>query len=1198
MTTPGNGREGSETSSYNLPLNRVTHSARELVDEGALQGRVAYTYSASATHDGGRVNEIEYWLKGESEQNLGDFLSEYFAEHLFIRTTRPGVVVRMVGSALADAFVPERGGALAAHRDVEQSPTLVAWGLGVRDRGSLTPEARSRVDILAVRGSITAAEVQAGADVPMGDPGLLMPALYSPQHNPEYAGKRVCIPHFHDRRNDEAILAASGCDLVLRTSVPNELKAIEEFIDKLASASFILSGSLHGAILAVAYGVPYSYWDSGTVDLPLKWEDFSTSIGTPTVFVRDVAEGEKTYSEVLKDAIRLPSVLELLGRSPYIPRPDALLKIVQYEMRRRGVLARETDDALSDATKVFEDGAAHFQKIADEATAAQRAIYRADLGRMAHRIAAVRQIEKQQSEEIAQLRAHAAGWHAAHDRIANSAAWKATSIPRRVVDRLKSTKALLKRGMSAARARANMSERRDIAILRNSKLFDEDWYYERYPDVRNGTVDLLRHYVQHGAAEGRSPRRFFDAPYYISQAASNVRAKTNPLLHYITEGRDAGLIYSEAFEKIGKITFPKYDNPVVTIIIPTYGQVDYTVHCLYSLYKAEIKVPFEIIVAEDASGDPDVARLRVVNNIRLIEREKNLGFLRSCNAAAQEARGSYIFLLNNDTEVASGAIEALLDTFERWPTPVGMAGSKLLYPDGSLQEAGGLVWNDGSAANLGRMDDPEKHEYTYRRPTDYISGAAIMLPRQLWMDLGGFDEHYLPAYCEDSDLAFRVRQAGYEVVYTADSEVVHFEGISHGRDTNTGVKASQVANSQKLFQRWRSILNAEHSFPGDKSIRARDRVGDRKVVLIIDHYVPEPDRDAGSRTMATFIDQLIAMGRIVKFWPDNRYRSPGYTDALLSKGVEVLYGQEGETFDSWITENGGDIDEVLLSRPHISPPYIPLLRTHTRAVLAYYGHDLHHARMFLEAQKTNNELKFLDAAEMRDQEIGVWRSVDAVLYPSEDEAREVLRQCPDVKAMAVSPYAFAPSVPGNLTPAGREGIIFVAGFAHSPNVDAALWFCKEVYPLIRQRVPGIKLSLVGSNPTTQVKELAGTDIEVTGFVSDEELAARYGAARVAIAPLHYGAGVKLKVVEALQQGVPLVTTPVGAQGLYGLAEVCAIANTPYEYAEAVIRLIEDTALWSACSNRQRQFVDDHFGRDRMRQDLERAFSVSRGLGQA
>lgn len=1152
---------------------------------------------APTNHDGGRVDEIEYWLKGTDEQNLGDFLSEYFAEHLFIRTARPGVVVRMVGSALADAFVPEArptdAQQLKGQSQTVSNRTLVAWGLGVRERGSLSPQARSRVDILAVRGTITAAEVQANSGVPIGDPGLLMPALYSPKPVARYAGKKVCIPHFHDRRDDAAILMASGCDLVLRTSVPNELHAIEEFLDRLTSANFVLSGSLHGAILAVAYGVPYAYWDSGTIDLPLKWEDFSTSIGTPTIFVRNVEDGIAVYRQQLQHAIQVPPLLPLLANSPFIPRPDALLKVVQYEMRRKGSLREEGDVELSNIISRFAPSAANFQDIADEATAAQRAIYRADLSRMASRLSLARENEKLHSQEVARVRADAAAWQVAYNRIIQSGAWRATSIPRRALDRIKSLKANVIRGISSLKRRTNLSLLRDISTVNKSGLFDADWYYEKYPDVRDGGFDLLYHYMQHGAREGRSPRKFFDVAYYVSQCSGDAGAVNNPLLHYVNSGRSEGIVYSEAFAKINEIEFPEFINPVVSIIIPTYGQVDYTIHCLYSIFKAEINVPFEIIVAEDASGDADMSRLRSVKNINLIEWEKNHGFLRSCNAAAKRARGSYIFLLNNDTEVAAGAVEALLDTFENWPRPVGLAGSKLLYPDGSLQEAGGLVWRDGSACNLGRQDNPEKHEYTYRRPADYVSGAAIMLPAGLWRDLGGFDEHYLPAYCEDSDLAFRVRRAGYEVVYVADSKVVHFEGISHGRDTNSGIKASQVANTQKLFQRWTTVLTKEHGPAGDKGIRSRDRILGRKVVLIIDHYVPEPDRDAGSRTMSTFIDEFIAMGRVVKLWPDNRHRSSGYTDQLLKKGVEVIYGQENETFESWIIENGSDIDEVLLSRPHIAAPYIPLLRAYSQAVLAYYGHDLHHARMMLEAEKSKDSRKLLAASNMRDQEVNVWRSVDVVLYPSEEEAREVLRLCPDVNAMAVSPYAFPPNAADGPTPDGRAGIIFVAGFAHGPNVDAAVWFCNEVYPLIRRHVPDVKLSLVGSNPTAQVEALATETIEVTGYVSDRELVDRYSAARLAVAPLHYGAGVKLKVVEALQQGVPLVTTPVGAQGLERLEDVCSVAGAPGEFAEAVIKLLLDDSLWAEVAVRQRKYVDDNFSRERMRSNLEAAFSAAR-----
>ena len=628
---------------------------------------------------------------------------------------------------------------------------------------------------------------------------------------------------------------------------------------------------------------------------------------------------------------------------------------------------------------------------------------------------------------------------------------------------------------------------------------------------------------------------------------------------------------------------PAHARPVVCVIIPTYGKVHYTMRCLASIAQHPPKVPFEVLVAEDASGDPRIDDLRKVPNLRLIQHPRNLGFLLSCNEAARHTTAEFLMFLNNDTEVRAGWLDGLVDLLAR-RADAGATGSKLIYPDGRLQEAGGIIWRDGSGWNFGRGDDPDNPVYNYVREVDYSSGAALLVRTALFTQLEGFDPVYAPAYCEDSDLAFRLRAAGHKVLYQPRSLVVHHEGVSHGTDLSTGLKAHQVTNQARLRARWQGELEADHFPAGTHVMRARDRAFGAGVVLVVDHYVPQRDRDAGSRTIWAFIDALRQAGRSVKFWADNGAYSQGYTELLQDAGVEVLYGPHSGGFEQWISRNGNDLTGVLLSRPEVAEKYITLLRRHTAARLVFYGHDLHAARMRQQAAHSGDTDLALAADRMEQLERQVWRNVDVVLYPSTEEASAVALLEPDVVARPVTPYAFTHFAQPRPAPEGAK-ILFVAGFGHPPNEDAACWFASDILPRIRHGDIRAELDIVGSNPTARVRSLAGAHIHVRADVSDEVLQHCYNEARVAVVPLRYGAGVKMKVVEALVHGLPLVTTPIGAQGCPDLATVIPVVEAEDAFAAAVHRLLVDDELWCRTAQRQVSYAMEHYTAAGLRDSL-------------
>ncbi|HXT82678.1 MAG TPA: glycosyltransferase [Acetobacteraceae bacterium] len=637
------------------------------------------------------------------------------------------------------------------------------------------------------------------------------------------------------------------------------------------------------------------------------------------------------------------------------------------------------------------------------------------------------------------------------------------------------------------------------------------------------------------------------------------------------------------------LMLPHSDMPVVSVIVPTYGKTDFTLRCLASIAEHKPDVAIEVIVVDDAYPGPETLCLDRIRGVRLIRHSANLGFIHACNAAARLSLGEYVLFLNNDTQVLAGWLDPMLALFDQ-RADTGAVGAKLLYPDGRLQEAGGIIWRDGTGWNYGRHDDPAAPVYNYVREADYCSGAALLVRRAVFLQLGGFDERYAPAYFEDSDLCFRLRAAGLRTLYQPRARIMHIEGVSHGRDMAEGVKSYQVINRRSFVRVWHDVLAHDHFASGTHVLRARDRAHHRPVILVVDHIVPQPDRDAGSCTMMHFLTALTDSGFVVKFWPYNLCYSAGYTEALQDRGIEVFYGPGHASFTAWMREYGRELDHVLLCRPDIAEDLMPTVRRFSGARVLYYGHDLHFRRLRQQGEVVGDEALLRSADRMEQTERLVWGDADVVLYPSEEEAAIVGTMRPGATALAVQPYCFDNFAADRGPPPGRE-IIFVAGFGHPPNEDAVCWFTRTVLPQVLARMPDVHFTIVGSNPTKRVRALANQAVSVTGSVSSAALAALYQRARVAVVPLRCGAGVKLKVVEALCEGVPLVTTPVGAQGLPGLSELVPVETDAEAFAVSVCALLHDNALWRMCSAAQVRYARRHFRQQTLRESLLRALNA-------
>lgn len=629
------------------------------------------------------------------------------------------------------------------------------------------------------------------------------------------------------------------------------------------------------------------------------------------------------------------------------------------------------------------------------------------------------------------------------------------------------------------------------------------------------------------------------------------------------------------FEDYTPLSFPQWDNPQVSIVIPVYNQFDYTWHCLESILNNSEDCTYEVIIANDCSTDLTTRLEEIVSGVRMITNQKNLRFLLNCNHAAESAKGKYILFLNNDTQVQPGWLKPLISLMEK-DSSVGMVGSKLLYPDGYLQEAGGILWKDGSAWNYGNRQNPEDAEFNYVHEADYISGAAIMIRSSLWKEIGGFDQRFVPAYCEDSDLAFEVRRHGYKVMYQPQSVVVHFEGISNGTDLASGQKKYQVDNQQKFLEKWKNELDKNHFENGTNVFLARERSWNRKHVLVIDHYVPQYDKDAGSKTTFMYLKMLVKKGYQVTFLGDNFYPHQPYTSVLQQMGILVLYGPKyAENCKEWLIENLPYFDVVYLNRPHITIKYIDLIKEHARGKIIYYGHDLHFLRIHREYELSGDKKLLEESNKWKEQELYIMHKADMNYYPSEVECTEIHKIDPGIPVKAITAYVYDQFQNIAYTPEERKGLLFVGGFGHTPNLDAVQWFLDKIYPEV-YRMTKAPFYLVGSNAPKEITELTTEGVVVKGFVSEEELQQLYSSCRIAVVPLRYGAGVKGKVVEALYYGIPIVTTSVGAEGIEGVEDIVAVEDDEKALIQTIAKLYNDNATLQEMHNKSQRYISDHF----------------------
>jgi len=634
------------------------------------------------------------------------------------------------------------------------------------------------------------------------------------------------------------------------------------------------------------------------------------------------------------------------------------------------------------------------------------------------------------------------------------------------------------------------------------------------------------------------------------------------------------------------ICFPQHEEVDVSIIIPVFNQLEYTHACLASLQAVEEQPRFEVIVVDDCSTDGTSEVIMQIPGVVYLRNDSNSGFIASCNAGAKAARGKYLVFLNNDTLVKSGWLTALLDTFKE-ERRAGIVGSKLLYPDGRLQEAGGIIWQDASGWNYGKFDDPGKPEYNYLRDVDYCSAATLMVPKALFESAGGFDSRYAPGYYEDTDLAFKVRQAGSRVLYQPLSEVIHYEGATGGTDISTGAKRHQEINRSTFAEVWSDEL-AKRPANGDVTFLHRPRTPSGKNILVIDHHLPMPDRDSGSLRMFQILKILHWLGHRVTFVPDNLADMPPYTSELQKRGIQVVHHPYVKRVRDYLISHGRMFDVAVLSRCDFARKHIADVRLHApQSRIIFDTVDLHYLREQREAQLTQDLDVRRKAQEKQLLEDYLIKEADETWVVSPIEQQMLQENWPHKSIQLVSNIV---DVTGPVTPfALRRDWLFIGGFQHRPNIDAVLFFVQEIYPLVRDRLPDTKFYIIGDKAPPEIVTLASDRIIVAGL--QRNVRSFFDTVRLSVAPLRFGAGIKGKINQSMAFGVPVVATSraVDGMGLRDRDEVL-IADEPDAFARAVIELYQSEDLWTWLSANGIKKTRELYSPETARRKLEFLFS--------
>ena len=613
--------------------------------------------------------------------------------------------------------------------------------------------------------------------------------------------------------------------------------------------------------------------------------------------------------------------------------------------------------------------------------------------------------------------------------------------------------------------------------------------------------------------------------------------------------------------------------PSVSVLIPQWGQTAFTARAVDAFRRSDYAGDVEILVHDNASpGGPGSVAERP--DVVLSRSDRNLGFGPAIDAMAERARGDLLVLGNNDVVPAPDCLTWLVRRYEATDQPGAVAPRYRTF-DGLPLESGSYLGRDGRGWQLFHGVDAPLALRRLPYLAHYGSAAALLVGRRQFLDGGGFDDAYAPAYYEDTDLCVRWWQDGRPTVVEPRAVVFHFEGGTSGRDVAAGPKALQLTHQATFVQRWRPWLRrlppisfrvaVEHALTSGST---------RPPILWMAPHLPRADREGGHARMLRMLTTLKEAGHAVALWAENGHDADRYGRVLEAAGIPWFAHARRTRWERPARSepallNLGDVLDavrwaaVVLSFPEFAERMIPEVRAHAPwAAVLVDDVDLHHVRHEREGATAPNAME-------KTRELAIYARADGLITASDAETAIVREEVP---GLAVRTFAVAAEEPRPSTGTPRASVLFLGNFGHPPNVDAVAWWVGELADRVARDVGRrVPLRVIGSGTDAYADawSAAGDRLDVVGWVPDldDELA----RARVFVAPLRFGAGTKGKLATALAHGVPVVTTTVGAEGFSDeVLDALVVADDAHELAAAIARLVTDDPAWEGAVERTRR----------------------------